>query len=66
MSATEHDDGPELVCIDEFCRAWRISLQTARRWARTRRVVSLRTPSGQLRFPRAAMPGHHAAGSEAA
>lgn len=63
---TARDDAPELVPIDEFCAAWNVSPQTARRWARTGRVATVRTPSGQWRFLRASMPGQQTAGSEAA
>ena len=46
------DDADRLLPIGEAARSLGVSLDTIRRWEREGKIVGIRTPGGQRRFPR--------------
>lgn len=55
------DAGDGFCSAADVAAAWGVSEQAVRRWARRGLIPVVRTPTGYMRFPRAAMPADQAA-----
>lgn len=57
MASEKNEASDNALCsAGDVAAAWGVSEQAVRSWARRGLVPVVRTPTGKLRFPRAAMP----------
>lgn len=60
-NATEAIDERQVFDVDDIAAAYGVKRETVWGWVRSSRIAYFRTPTGRVRFPRAALPSGGAA-----